>query len=109
MRGTDPDTVLRSRIDAEVDENAAVDLVMRPGDVEVHHPNILHSSRPNRSDRWRRALTIRYIPTSTRITRPDEASPYHLRGEIVPGVNSYLEPPPFHPGRHFPPIDGAEC
>ncbi|HET6741889.1 MAG TPA: phytanoyl-CoA dioxygenase family protein [Kribbella sp.] len=109
MRETDPETVLRSRIDADVDEAAAVDLVLRPGDVEVHHPNILHSSRPNRSDRWRRALTIRYIPTSTRITRPDEASPYHLRGEIVPGVNSYLEPPPFRPGRHFPPIDGAAC
>ncbi|WP_433167092.1 phytanoyl-CoA dioxygenase family protein [Kribbella sp. CA-247076] len=98
MRPAETDSVLRHRIDAEVDEGLAVDLVMRPGDVEVHHPNILHSSMPNRSDRWRRALTIRYIPTSTRITRPDEASPFLLRGVAVPGVNTYLEPPPFRGG-----------
>jgi ectoine hydroxylase-related dioxygenase (phytanoyl-CoA dioxygenase family) len=110
MRQTDPGSVLRRRIDADVDEDAAVDLVMRPGDVEVHHPNIVHSSMPNRSDRWRRALTIRYIPTSTRITRPDEASPYLLRGEAVPGVNAYLEPPPFRAGDHFPfPIDEVDA
>jgi phytanoyl-CoA hydroxylase len=102
MKRSDPASVLRHRIDADVDETNAVDLVMRPGDVEVHHPNIVHSSAPNRSDRWRRALTIRYIPTSTRITRPDEASAFHLRGECVPGVNTYLEPPPFRPGHHFP-------
>jgi ectoine hydroxylase-related dioxygenase (phytanoyl-CoA dioxygenase family) len=102
MRQTDPDTVLRHRIDTDIDEADAVDLVMRPGDVEVHHPNIVHSSMPNRSDRWRRALTIRYIPTSTRITRPDEASPFLLRGEPVEGVNAYREPPPFRDGDHFP-------
>lgn len=102
MKQSDPESVLRHRIDADIDESSAVDLVMRAGDVEVHHPNIVHSSRPNRSDRWRRALTIRYIPTSTRITRPDEASPFHLRGECVPGLNTYLEPPPFRPGDHFP-------
>ncbi|MFI5694681.1 phytanoyl-CoA dioxygenase family protein [Kribbella sp. NPDC051586] len=103
MKQAGPGTVLRHRIDADIDETRAVDLVMRPGDVEVHHPNIVHSSMPNRSDRWRRALTIRYIPTSTRITRPDEATAIHLRGERVPGLNTYLEPPPFRAGHHFPP------
>jgi phytanoyl-CoA hydroxylase len=96
------ESVLGKEIAVEVDESAAVDMVLAPGDVEVHHPNIVHSSMPNRSDRWRRALTIRYIPTSTRITRPDEASPFHLRGESVPGLNTYLEPPPFRSGDHFP-------
>lgn len=101
MTQTDSDSVLRSRIDTDVDETRAVDLVMRPGDVEVHHPNILHSSMPNRSSRWRRALTIRYIPTSTRITRPDEGSPFLLRGEPVPGVNAYLDVPLYRDDVHM--------
>ncbi|ONI78535.1 phytanoyl-CoA dioxygenase [Kribbella sp. ALI-6-A] len=101
MRPTDRDSVLRRRIDTDVDEDRVEDLVMGPGDVEVHHPNMVHSSTPNRSDRWRRALTIRYIPTSTRITRPDEASPFLLRGEAVTGLNAYLEPPPFRADDHF--------
>ena len=36
------DNVLGEEIAAEVDESAAVDMVLAPGDVEVHHPNIVH-------------------------------------------------------------------
>jgi ectoine hydroxylase-related dioxygenase (phytanoyl-CoA dioxygenase family) len=89
----DVDSVLRSETDYQVDETQAVDLVLRPGDVSVHHPNILHSSNANTSDRWRRALTIRYIPTSTRITDHEAASPFLLRGAAVEGVNDYLQRP----------------
>lgn len=35
-------------------------LRMAPGDVSAHHPNLVHSSPTNRSDRVRRALAIRY-------------------------------------------------
>lgn len=98
----DPDAVLRSEIDAQVDEAAAVDLTLRPGDVSVHHPNIVHGSNANTSDRWRRALTIRYIPTSTRITEPDAASAYLLRGRAVDGVNDYRERTRFADGVHMP-------
>lgn len=52
-----------------VDESEAVDIALNPGDIEIHHPNIFHGSHVNKSSRWRRGLTIRYIPTSTRITR----------------------------------------
>jgi phytanoyl-CoA hydroxylase len=95
------DSVLRRETDYVVDESEAVDLVLRPGDVSVHHPNILHSSNANTSDRWRRALTIRYIPTTTRITDPDAASPFLLRGRAVEGVNAYLERPRFREGEHM--------
>ncbi len=98
----DLDSVLRAEMDADpVDEDSAVDLVLRPGDISIHHPNIVHSSKANTSDRWRRALTIRYIPTSTRITEQAAASPYLLRGRAVDGVNSYLELPRFRAGDHM--------
>ena len=45
---------------ALVDESAAVDVVLDAGDVSVHHPNLVHGSGPNRSDRARRALAVRY-------------------------------------------------
>ena len=98
----DADTVLRSEIAARIDDAEAVDLTLQPGDVSVHHPNVIHSSEANSSDRWRRALTIRYIPTSTRITRPDEASAFLLRGSAVAGVNDYGEATRFSAGVHMP-------
>jgi phytanoyl-CoA hydroxylase len=85
--------VLEAEMDEAVDESAAVDLVLEPGDVSVHHPNIVHGSEPNTSDAWRRGLTIRYIPTSTLITEPETACPFLLRGAAVEGVNTYLQRP----------------
>jgi len=104
----DVDSVLARETDYVVDESQAVDLVLRPGDVSVHHPNILHSSNANVSDRWRRALTIRYIPTTTRITEPDAASAFLFRGSAVEGVNAYAERPSYRPGEDMP-FAGAEA
>lgn len=74
----------------DVDEDAAVDVVMAAGDVEVHHPNVIHGSNANTSPRWRRGLTIRYIPASTRIvTDGTWISAYMLRGGPPPGINRY--------------------
>lgn len=102
MREAEDGSVLGSEIDAQVDEEHAVDLVLEPGDVSVHHPSIVHSSNANTSDRWRRALTIRYIPTSTRITQPGAASAFLLRGHAVEGVNVYLDRPRLQDGVHMP-------
>lgn len=97
----DVDSVLGSESEIEVDESQAVDLVLAPGDVEVHHPNILHSSKANTSRHRRCGLTLRYIPTSTKIE--SEQQPWHsaflLRGE--PGVNTYQPWPAYQEGRHF--------
>ena len=51
---------------------ALCDAFFRQGDVEIHHPNIIHGSQANTSDRRRCGLTIRYIPTSTRVTVPPD-------------------------------------
>lgn len=94
------DAVLKSELSVDVDEGEAVAVTLEPGDVSVHHPLIFHSSAANTSDRWRRGLTIRYIPTSVRITDPDAASPFLVRGTAVHGVNDYLPVPAFDPDRH---------
>lgn len=100
---TDVDSVLGSEIAVEhVDESQAVDLILAPGDVSVHNPTIVHGSSANTSPRRRCGLTIRYIPTSTRVTVPAAGCLFHLRGEVVPGINVYLERPKFRSGDHFP-------
>jgi ectoine hydroxylase-related dioxygenase (phytanoyl-CoA dioxygenase family) len=100
---TDVPNVLNSAIAGAVDDRAAVDVILKLGDVSVHHPNIVHGSDANTSDKRRCGLTIRYIPTSTRITAAGRwPSAFLLRGQAVPGMNEYLEWPAFDPARHMP-------
>jgi phytanoyl-CoA hydroxylase len=98
-RRHDVQSVLGSESAVEIDERDAVDLELQPGDVEIHHPNLLHASRANLSPMRRCGLTIRYIPTSTRILDQTAASAFHLRGAA--GVNTYLPWPEFDAARHF--------
>jgi hypothetical protein len=46
-------------------------------------------------------LTIRYIPTSTRILK-DVGAPFLLRGTAVAGVNTYYRRPVYVAGSHMP-------
>lgn len=91
------------RVDVEVDEADAVDIVLAPGDVEVRHPLIVHSSGANRSP-WRRAgMNIHYIPTSTRITT--EQQPYPGGALWLRGARGdiHYNPVPLHvEGEDFP-------
>jgi phytanoyl-CoA hydroxylase len=103
MRGNDTvKSVLGKEISVDVDEADAVDVILGPGDVEVHHPNIIHGSNANTSPNRRCGLTIRYIPTTTKITGPDQPYPsaFLLRGE--PGVNTYQSKPKYRQGLHMP-------
>jgi ectoine hydroxylase-related dioxygenase (phytanoyl-CoA dioxygenase family) len=52
--GDDPAVHLLELVD-EIDTSAAVPVPMRAGAVSFHHPRTLHSSRPNTTDRMRRA------------------------------------------------------
>ena len=100
---TDVSNVLNSEIDPLlVDESRAVDLVLKPGDVSVHQPNIIHGSNANHSPLRRAGLTIRYIPTSTRIISASPwPSAFLLRGSAVPGVKEYLPRPKYVAGTHM--------
>ena len=35
------------------------------GDISVHHPNSVHGSLPNKSNKRRGGLTLRYVPNTT--------------------------------------------
>jgi phytanoyl-CoA hydroxylase len=102
-RRDDVANVLSSGMDeTAVDEAAAVDMVLRAGDVSIHHPNVIHGSNANLSPRRRCGLTIRYIPTSTRIISESPwPSAFLLRGKAVAGINAYLDFPAYLDGRHM--------
>ena len=87
----------------ELPVDSAVDLILDPGDVSVHHPNLIHGSDGNTSARWRRGLTIRYIPATTRIITDDVwPSAFMLRGQPVEGINTYRPRPAYREGVHMP-------
>jgi hypothetical protein len=76
----------------EVDEREAVPLLLRPGEMSLHHVRLVHGSPPNPSPDRRIGFAIRYIPTSL----------YQLEGSdsatLVRGEDRYghfeLEPRP---------------
>eukprot|EP00947_MAST-08B_sp_MAST-8B-sp1_P001355 g1355.t1 len=86
--------------DEDIDEADVVDLVLNPGDVSIHHPNIVHGSEANDSARRRCGLTIRFIPTTTECTQPEQPVML-LRGDPVPGINEYRSWPPFRQATDF--------
>jgi ectoine hydroxylase-related dioxygenase (phytanoyl-CoA dioxygenase family) len=51
-------------IAVEVDEDHAVDLVLQPGHMSLHHVKIFHGSRQNRAADRRLGFAIRYLPPS---------------------------------------------
>ena len=50
-------------IETEIDEAAAVDIELQPGEISLHHIRVIHGSGPNKGDDRRMGFTIRYIPT----------------------------------------------
>ena len=50
-------------IAVEVDEEDAVSVELRPGEMSLHHGRLFHASDPNRTDDRRIGLAIRYVPT----------------------------------------------
>jgi hypothetical protein len=95
--------VLRTKIDPEfLDESKAVDIVLEPGDISLHHPNTLHGSEPNTSDVWRRGGSMQYMPATTRIAEDNWPSAFFFRGTPVEGINDYLPIPKYIEGEHMP-------
>jgi non-haem Fe2+, alpha-ketoglutarate-dependent halogenase len=80
-------------IAVEVEEARAVDLVLRPGQMSLHHVKIFHGSHQNRAEDRRIGFAIRYLPPSVRqgVGSPDSAT-------LVRGADRYghfeLEPAP---------------
>jgi len=79
-------------VEVEVDETQAVDLILQPGEMSLHHVRLIHGSDINRSSDRRIGLAVRYIPTHVKqLLGRDSAM-------LVRGVDDYghfeLETPP---------------
>lgn len=102
-RQDQPNVLQSSLDDSLVNESKAVDVILKAGDVSVHHPNVIHGSNANTSPKRRAGLTIRYIPTRTRIvTDAVWPSCFLLRGNPVPGINQYRPRPAYDPSTSMP-------
>ncbi len=81
-------------IAVDVDESEAVPLVLKPGEMSLHHVRLVHGSPPNPSPDRRIGFAIRYIPTSLyQLEGSDSAT--LVRGEDRFG-HFELEPRPEH-------------
>ncbi|GIJ29214.1 hypothetical protein Vqi01_43760 [Micromonospora qiuiae] len=86
-----------------IEEHGVVDIELNPGDVSIHHPNVLHSSAANTSDKRRCGLDIGYISTSTRILADGVyLDPLLARGRRMPGINNYRPMPDYQTGESIP-------
>ena len=52
--------------DELVDQSKAVPIELKAGQASIHEGQLFHASRPNRSDRRRCGLTVRFIPPQAR-------------------------------------------
>jgi hypothetical protein len=90
-----PDNLLSrgQEITVEVDESRAADIVLRPGEMSLHHVLIVHGSGANDSGDRRIGFAIRYIPTRVRQIAGPRDSATLVRGRDTFG-HFELEPHP---------------
>jgi non-haem Fe2+, alpha-ketoglutarate-dependent halogenase len=79
-------------IAVEVDESEAMPLVLKPGEMSLHHVRLVHGSPPNPSLERRIGFAIRYIPTSIHQLEGEDSASL-VRGEDRFG-HFELEPRP---------------
>jgi hypothetical protein len=102
-----PDNLLSrgQEIAVEVDESRAVDIVLEPGQMSLHHVLLVHSSEPNESELRRVGFAIRYLPTHVKqlTALPDSATLVrgsdhyrHFLPEPVPQADFHPEALAFH-------------
>ena len=87
-----------------IDETKAVDIVLEAGQISLHDVFLMHASEPNRSDKPRRAMTLRFMPTTSVYhhhskedlsinaalsTTNKQRSVFLIRGQDVSGKNDF--------------------
>lgn len=73
--GTGRGRFFTSQIKGDVDESAAVDFELEPGECSLHDGRIIHGAKPNTSPRRRTGYTMRYFSAAIRMI--PEANPGH--------------------------------
>jgi ectoine hydroxylase-related dioxygenase (phytanoyl-CoA dioxygenase family) len=73
-------TLTQELLPDEYDERLAVDLELAPGQVSLHDVFLLHGSEANASDRPRRGMTLRFMPTTSVFDRTLATDLHHRLG-----------------------------
>jgi ectoine hydroxylase-related dioxygenase (phytanoyl-CoA dioxygenase family) len=73
-----------------VDEHCAVDVVLQPGEMSLHHSNLIHGSNPNTSDEPRIGFIVRFV--TSRI-QPQDRPLLQVRGQADCSHLNLAEPP----------------
>lgn len=68
------------RLIDDVDEDAAADIVLAPGQMSLHHGHVIHGSNPNTSDERRIGLNLQFVACSARQTLIDDDTAMLVRG-----------------------------
>ena len=71
-------------IAVDVDERQAVDLILQPGEMSLHHIGIVHGSKVNTSDQPRIGIAVRYI--APEVVQTGSELPYAM---LVRGKDRY--------------------
>ena len=80
--------------DTELNQDSAVDLILKSGQMSIHHGQLVHSSNPNTSDLRRCGLVVRFVPPSVKQVEKNSVGK-HWKAILVRGRD---------PFRHFPHI-----
>jgi hypothetical protein len=80
-------------IATEVDEAEAIDVVLAPGEMSLHHGRMFHASHPNRSDDRRIGLSIQYITPDMRQVTARRDFAVLVQGEDRYGHFELMAPP----------------
>ncbi len=57
----------RGQVIKDVDESKAVDLILRPGEMSIHHGAVIHGSQPNNSNQRRIGFSLQsYMPNNVK-------------------------------------------
>ncbi|RVU20484.1 phytanoyl-CoA dioxygenase family protein [Streptomyces antnestii] len=90
-------------VDEMIEKHGITEIELNPGDISIHHPNLLHSSEPNTSNTRRCGLDIGYISATTRIlSQGVYLDPILARGNPVAGGNAYRPIPDYVEGETIP-------
>lgn len=85
--------VLRQTVPNAEQFGSPVSFVMKAGQVSMHTDLLLHGSEPNRSNRRRCGLTLRYMPPDVRGLDPEGQPGIVARGEDASGYWQQIERP----------------
>lgn len=77
----------------EVNDDDAVDVILKPGQMSLHHGRMFHASRANRSSDRRIGLAIRYITPNMKQVSGDKTYAHLVAGVDKIGNFNLLPPP----------------